>query len=88
MPLRYMNRDQGMLMPPDLDEWVAQDHPVRFVAAFVDELDRADWEALEIDPDGAAIGPPAYAPRVLLAAWLYGFMSGGALVPQTGGSVP
>ena len=76
MPLRYMNRDQGMLMPPDLDEWVAQDHPVRFVAAFVDELDRADWEALEIDPDGAAIGPPAYAPRVLLAAWLYGFMSG------------
>ena len=35
MPLRYMNRDQGMLMPPDLDEWVAQDHPVRFVAAFV-----------------------------------------------------
>ena len=76
MPLRYMNRDQGMLMPPDLDEWVAQDHPVRFVAAFVDELDRADWEALEIDPDGAAIGSPAYAPRVLLAAWLYGFMSG------------
>ena len=56
MPLRYMNRDQGMLMPPDLDEWVAQDHPVRFVAAFVDELDRADWEALQIDPDGAAIG--------------------------------
>ena len=64
------------MMPPDLDDWVSLDHPVRFVGAFVDELKREDWEGLEIDPYGAALGPPAYQPRVLLGAWLYGFMVG------------
>ena len=76
MPLRPWTRDREGVLPPKLDDWVAADHPVRFVAAFVEELTAAEWAALGIDPGGRPGGAPAYDPAVLLAAWLYGFMSG------------
>ena len=76
MPLRPMNREQGWLLPPTLDELLAEEHPARFVAAFVDALERAIWIELEIDLEGEPLGAPAYHPRALLSAWLYGFMSG------------
>ncbi len=53
MPLRPVNREQAWLLPPALDELLAQDHPARFVAAFVDGLPRDAWSEMEIDLDGA-----------------------------------
>ena len=52
------------------------DHPARFVAEFVDALDREDWAELGVDIDGEVLGAPAYHPRALLSVWLYGFMTG------------
>ena len=75
MPLREMNRDQAWLLPPTLDELVTPDHPARFVAEFVDALDREDWTELGVQPDGEPLGAPAYHPRALLSVWLYGFMT-------------
>ena len=54
----------------------AGDHPARYVAAFVDALDRAEWLELGVALDGAARGALAYHPRALLGVWLYGFMTG------------
>ena len=62
-------------MPPTLDELVPQDHSARFVAEFVDALDRQDWTELGVDPDGGPLGAPAYHPRALLIVRLYGFMT-------------
>ena len=76
MPLRPVNRDQAWLLPPTLDDLVPEDHPSRFVAAFVDGLDRIGWAGMEIDVDGDPLGAPAYHPRALLSVWLYGFMTG------------
>ncbi len=76
MPLRPVNREQAWLLPPALDELLAQDHPARFVGAFVDGLPRDVWSEMEIDLDGDPLGAPAYHPRVLLNVWLYGFMTG------------
>jgi transposase len=76
MPLRAFSREATWLLPPTLEELIAADHPARFVAAFVDALDRAAWCELGVAPDGAAVGAPAYHPRVLLGIWLYGFMDG------------
>ena len=76
MPLRPMSRDQAWLLPPTLDELLPDDHPARFVAAFVDGLDHSTWADMGIGLEGDAMGAPAYHPRALLSIWLYGFMTG------------
>ena len=76
MPLREMGREQIWMLPPTLDELLPLDHPARFVAEFVDALDREDWGELGVKIDGEVLGAPAYHPRALLSVWLYGFMTG------------
>ena len=76
MPLRPMGREQMWMLPPTLDELLPLDHPARFVAEFVDALDREDWGELGVEIDGEVLGAPAYHPRALLSVWLYGFMTG------------
>ena len=74
MPLRPVNREQAWLLPPTLDDLLPTDHPARFVAAFVDALDRDAWAGMEIDVDGDPLGAPGvpsvgFAQRVAL--WVY-----------------
>ena len=70
MPLRPVNRDQGWLPPPTLDELLSQDHPARFIAALVEGLDSGSWEEMEIDLDGAPPPLGATAPaHPLLRGW-------------------
>jgi len=80
MSLRPVNRYQAWPLPSTLDDLLPEGHPSRFVAAFVaafvDGLNRIGWAGMEIDVDGDPLGAPAYHPRVLLIAWLYGFMTG------------
>ncbi len=76
MPLRPLNREQAWILPPTLGELIPNDHPARFVAEFVDALDRAAWIELGIGLDGEPLGAPAYHPRALLGVWLHGFMTG------------
>ena len=76
MPLRDMPREQAWLLPPSLDELLPLDHPARFVAEFVDALDREDWKELGVNLEGYPLGAPAYHPRALLSVWLYGFVTG------------
>ena len=71
-----MNREQRWLLPPSLDELLPADHPARFVAEFIDALDRDGWAEMGIDLDGDPLGAPAYHPRALLSVWVYGFMTG------------
>jgi len=72
MAYRAWSRAQDWLLPPTLGELISSDHPVRFVAEFVDGLDLAE---LGIGP-GSVLGASSFHPGVLLAAWIYGFMIG------------
>jgi transposase len=69
-PIRA-NRSQRFLLPPDLDEWVGRDHPVRFVADLVEVL---DLKKLGFRMSPGEEGRPHFAPELLLAVWLYGWM--------------
>jgi len=60
-----------MLLPPSLDDWVGPDHPVRFVQELVESL---DLSALGITETPGEEGRPHYAPEMLLAVWIYGYM--------------
>lgn len=61
---------QQFLFPPALDEWVAGDHPVRFLCEFVDQLNLAE---LDFAMPAASEGRPPYHPSLLLKIWLYGY---------------
>jgi transposase len=76
MPVRPYIRDQGWLLPQSLEEVLSSDHPVRFVAAFVDALEETAWLDMGVSPQGKPDGAPSYHPRLLLSVWIYGFMSG------------
>jgi len=61
------------LLPECLDDFIAEDNPVRVVDAFVSELDLA---ALGFDgAEPATTGRPAYHPAVLLKVYLYGYLN-------------
>ena len=76
MPLRPFSRDQAWLLPPSLNDFLAPDHPARFVAVVVDEQEVELEDDLEDDLEGDPMGAPSYHPRALLAIWVYGFMTG------------
>jgi transposase len=68
-----MDRGQSTLFPECLEEWIAEDNPVRVIDVFVDELDLA-----ELGFDGVApevTGRPSYHPSVLLKLYIYGYLN-------------
>ena len=67
------DRSQVTLLPECLDDFVAEDNPVRVVDAFVDELDLKDLGFDGIAP--ASTGRPSYHPAVLLKIYIYGYLN-------------
>ena len=66
-------RSQVTLLPECLDDYIAEDNPVRVVEAFVEEL---DLQALGFASATAAdTGRPGYHPAVLLKLYIYGYLN-------------
>lgn len=68
-----VDRDQVVLFPPTLDEFVSAEHPVRVIDAFVSGLDMAALGFQRASP--AEEGRPAYDPRDLLRLSIYGYLN-------------
>jgi transposase len=66
------NRHEVICFPERLDDYMAEDTPVRFIDAFVDELDLAACGFPRAMP--AATGRRGYAPCDLLKRYLYGYL--------------
>jgi transposase len=73
MAYRYGNREQRLLLPPSIDEYVSPDAPVRAYDAIADALDPAEL-GIEIDP--SKTGCPQYDPMTMLKILLYGYSYG------------
>ncbi len=67
------DRDQSTLFPERLDDFIAENNPVRVVEAFVEALDLGALGFAGINPH--ATGRPAYHPAVLLKLYMYGYLN-------------
>jgi transposase len=66
-------RNQVNLLPDCLDDYIAEDNPVRAVDAFVEELNLKELAFAGAEP--ASTGRPAYHPGVLLKLYIYGYLN-------------
>jgi len=67
------DRRQGVLLPEFLDDYVAEDNPVRAIDVFVDELDLRGlgFEGVVAETTGR----PAYHPATMLKIYVYGYVN-------------
>ena len=67
------DRNQSTLFPECLEDYIAEDNPVRVVDVFVDELDLGQLGFGRIDPK--VTGRPAYHPAMLLKLYIYAYLN-------------
>lgn len=72
----YINgttREQGVMFPGTLDDYVEENNTVRAIAAFVEYL---DFEELGfVRGEAAVTGRPGYDPRMLLGVYIWGHLN-------------
>jgi len=66
------DRYQGTLFPERLDDFIAEDNPVRVIDVFVDELDLSGL-GFKVTPE--VTGRPGYHPAILLKLYIYGYLN-------------
>jgi transposase len=66
-------RTQTTLLPECLEDYIAEDNPVRVIEAFVEELDLRALGFEGVVP--AETGRPSYHPSVQLKIYLYGYLN-------------
>src|SRR5438046_10564450 len=71
--IRGAPRNQVILFPESVEDYITEDNPVRFIDAFVSGLDLAGLGFNRAQP--AETGRPAYNPGDLLRLYLYGYLN-------------
>ena len=67
------NRDQSILFPERLDDYIGEDNPVRAIDVFVHELELKSLGFDGMEPEET--GRPAYHPATLLKIYIYGYLN-------------
>ena len=68
-----IDRSQGTFFPATLDDYVAEDNPVRAVDAFVDGLALSELGFFRVE--ALEKGRPGYHPATLLKIYIYGYLN-------------
>ncbi len=71
--IKGINRNQTLLFPEVIEDYIEEDNPVRFIDAYVDSLDLVELEfkyAVE-----AETGRPPYNPADILKLYIYGYLN-------------
>ncbi len=66
------DRMQATLFPERIDDYVAEDSPVRVVDVFIDDL---DVSGLGFRTEPNATGRPSYHPKMMLKLYVYGYLN-------------
>lgn len=67
------DRTQGTLFPAQLEDYVAENNPVRMIDFFVDQLDLGQLGFGRVHPK--LTGRPAYHAAVMLKIYIYGYLN-------------
>lgn len=67
------SRSQSTLFPERLEDYIAQDNPIRVVDAFVDGLNLRELNFKRVIPMNT--GRPGYRPSTLLKLYIYGYLN-------------
>src|SRR5271166_6024319 len=67
------DRNQTLLLPNSVDDYISPDNPVRFVDAFVEQLDLQGAGFCRVEPKET--GRPGYHPADLLKLYIYGYLN-------------
>lgn len=67
------DRHQATLFPECLEDWIAEDNPVRVTDAFVDALNLGELGFCGVSPK--ATGRPSYHPSIMLKLYIYGYLN-------------
>jgi len=67
------DRNQSTLFPECLEDYIAEDNPVRVIDVFVDELDLGPLGFGRVEPK--ITGRPAYHPSMLLKLYIYAYLN-------------
>lgn len=77
-PRRYkpqICRSQYQLLPARVDDYVAEDNPVRAIDCYVNSLDLLSLGFTNVTANASSSGQPAYDPAALLKLYLYGYIN-------------
>ena len=67
------DRNQSLLLPVAVDDYVGRENPVRFIEAFVDQCDLQAAGFRRVQPKDT--GRPGYDPADLLKLYIYGYVN-------------
>ena len=67
------DRNQTLLLPNSVDDYIGPDNPIRFVDAFVGQLDMQGAGFFRVEPNET--GRPGYHPADLLKLYIYGYLN-------------
>lgn len=68
-----VERNQKMMFPEYLEDYINEENPVRVIDAYVNSLDLAELNFTKIKEHRP--GAPGYHPSVLLKLYIYGYMN-------------
>jgi transposase len=72
---KTLNRQQDMLLPERVEEYVSENNSVRAIDVYVNTLERQGL-GVKYAQSVTQAGQPPYAPQAMLKLYLYGYLQG------------
>jgi len=71
--IKGLSKNEYLLLPPSVDEWIPQSHSARIVELFVSGIEVKELGFVE---ENEQMGRPSYSPETMLKILLYGYANG------------
>ena len=69
------NRNQQLLFPPSIDDYIDEDNSARAIEAYVELLDLKKLQFTDTRKSNSTDGQKAYSPKLLLKIYIYGYLN-------------